>query len=69
MQAKGPAADIHVHQGESLNHQFFDGAVETVSRFDDPGGVGEWVNIRFVNGGQMSVYTERPIVFVEPERH
>lgn len=61
-------SDIHVYRGEELRREFFD-APEKVCRFDDPSGDGEWVNITFANGGQMSVFTRQPIVFVEPERH
>ena len=62
-------SDIHVYKGEALNRQYFDGVVESVCRFDDPSGDGEWVNVKFANGGQMSMFTRQPIVFVEPERH
>lgn len=59
--------DILVYKGKDLNRRFFDGSVESVSQFNDPSGIGEWVNIRFTHGGQVSIYTEKPIVFIEPE--
>jgi hypothetical protein len=58
-------ADIHVHQGDTLDMQYFDAPV-AVRRRDD--GDGEWVEIEFANGGQMAVFTTRPVVFVEPAR-
>jgi hypothetical protein len=61
-------SDIQVFKGDELNRQFFDAPV-SVCRFDDPSGDGEWVNVTFSNGGQMSVFTTTPIVFVEPERN
>lgn len=62
-------SDISVYTGAELNRRFFEGTPESVSRLDDPSGHGEWVNISFMGGGQVSVFTEKPIVFIEPERH
>jgi hypothetical protein len=63
------AADIHVHTGEELNQQFFDAPVR-VSRIDDPNdNLATYVMVTFANGGQLSIHTREPLVWIEPERH
>ena len=53
-----------------LDHpHFFQGPLSHVVReqADDPRA--EWIVIHYEAGGTISVYTECPLVFTEPEQH
>ncbi len=61
-------SDIHVHQGDTLNRQYFEGPV-SVCRMDDPNDdEGRYVVIKFANGGQLSIHTREPLMWIEPVR-
>ncbi len=41
---------------------------EKWQRVDDPDG-GEIIVLSFAEGGHVNVFTDRPLVWIEPERH
>lgn len=42
--------------------------LESWMRVDDPDG-GEIIVLKFAEGGTVNVLTDKPLLFIEPERH
>ena len=42
--------------------------LESWERHDDPDG-GEWIELLFVEGGRVCIHTNKPLLWIEPERH
>ena len=61
------AMDETEQLGEGCDPAFFD-QPSAWHRHDDPDG-GECIEIRFQNGGRVLVHTNKPLLFIEPERH
>ena len=59
--------DVVVIKGDELKPDFFDAPVDW-NRWTDPDG-GECVSIMFAAGGRVLIHTNKPLLWVEPERH
>ena len=46
---------------------FFDGPIAYIVREPDENPNAEWIEIHYEAGGKILVYTDRPLVFVEPD--
>lgn len=50
-----------------LDSYFFQMPVVELEREDDDQYGGEWITLHFQNGGEVKIYTQRPVVWVEPQ--
>lgn len=58
---------VAITRGDQSDPSFFR-TLEKWLRVDDPDG-GEIIVIQFAEGGTVNVLTEKPLLFIEPERH
>jgi hypothetical protein len=49
-----------------LETYFFQLPVVSLDREDDDTYGGEWVTLHFLNGGEVKIYTQRPLMWMEP---
>lgn len=70
MEALTPAPrDVMVYTGDALRLHFFD-ELESVRRMPDRRDPSHgYIVLTFKAGGELSIHTDEPLLWIEPERH
>jgi uncharacterized membrane protein len=59
---------VKVEQVDIPQH-YYEGGITHFTREDDVEGEGIWIVLHCSNGGRISILTQHPLVWVDPQEH